>query len=193
MNALARLDPRRTGSPSYDPTEFTFIFWHGRVLMVSLIVAMAENRVIGRDGDLPWRLSSDLRRFKQLTMGHHLLMGRVTWDSLGRALPGRTSIVISRRPLDLPDGVLQATSLESALELAAGDDEPFVIGGAQIYRLALPVVSRIYLTEVLSSVDGDVLFPELHWSEWRELRSETLPATDRDEFPHRFRVLERIE
>lgn len=158
---------------------------------LSLIVAMDERGVIGRDGALPWRLSSDLRRFKRLTMGHHLLMGRKTWDSIGRPLPGRTSIVLSRGEPDLPAGVLHARELAEALELAGEDDEPFVIGGAQIYRLALPLAARIYLTDVLAKVDGDVRFPMLDAADWDEVSCERLPVSDRDEHPHRFRVLER--
>ena len=159
---------------------------------LSLIVAMDPRRVIGDAGGLPWRLSSDLRRFKRLTMGHHLLMGRKTWDSIGRPLPGRTSIVITRGDLSLPEGVLQAGSLEAAIELAGDDPEPFVIGGAQIYRLALPRASRLCLTEVLSEVPGDTYFPEIDWSQWEEQSREQHPASERDEYAHLFRVLRRI-
>lgn len=155
---------------------------------VAMIVAMDRNGVIGRDGDLPWRLSSDLRRFKQLTMGHHLLMGRVTWDSLRRPLPGRTSVVISRQALDLPSGVLQASSLDEALRLASDDEMPFVIGGAQIYKLAMPHVTRLYVTEVLADVEGDTHFPEWDRSQWRRVECEERPATDRDDYEHRFEL-----
>ena len=157
-------------------------------MSVAMIVAMDRNGVIGRDGDLPWRLSSDLRRFKQLTMGHHLLMGRVTWDSLGRPLPGRTSIVVSRQSPDLPEGVLLAHSLEEAIELSSGDELPFVIGGAQIYALALPLASRIYVTRVMAEVQGDTYFPEWDRTQWRLVEEEDCPATDRDDHEHRFEL-----
>lgn len=154
---------------------------------------MAEDRVIGRDGALPWHLSSDLRRFKQLTMGHHLLMGRRTFESIGRPLPGRTSVVITRQAgYQAPESVVVAPNFEAALAAAPGDDEPFVIGGAQIYQLALPRASRIYLTEVHAAVPGDVRFPPLDSAQWRELSRERFEASPRDEHPHTFRVLQRV-
>ena len=124
-------------------------------MTLSLIVAMSKNGVIGRDGDLPWRLSADLRRFKRLTMGHHLVVGRRTWESIGRQLPGRTMIVVTRSQPEVPDGVLLAGSLNEAIELslAAGDDEVYVAGGGTIYALALPVSDRLYLTRVHASRD----------------------------------------
>ena len=160
-------------------------------MALSLIVAVSQNGVIGRDGDLPWRLSSDLKRFKKLTMGHCLIMGRVTWESIGRPLPGRQSIVISRQSLSLPEGVHLAPSIEDALKIAAEDDEPFVIGGAQIYALAWPLVSRIYLTEVLADVAGDAHLPDWDLSTFNEVDCQQHEASEKDEFPHRFRVLRR--
>src|SRR5262252_9100268 len=115
---------------------------------LSLIVAMAGNRVIGRDGQLPWRLPADQRRFKALTMGHHIIMGRKTWESIGRPLPGRTSVVVTRNAQYAAPGALLAASLPEALALAQHDPEPFVIGGAEIFREALPFSNRVYLTEV---------------------------------------------
>lgn len=160
-------------------------------MRVSVIVAVSDNGVIGRDGALPWRLSSDLRRFKTLTMGHHMVMGRRTWDSVGRPLPGRTTIVVTRsRTLDLPGGVLRASSLDGALELARGDDEVFITGGAGIYREAMCVADRIYLTRVHAEIEGDTHFePDLEG--WTLLSSEGVPAGDRDEHPHSFEVWER--
>jgi dihydrofolate reductase len=113
-------------------------------MKISLIVAMSENGVIGRAGQLPWRLSSDLRRFKRLTMGHTLIMGRKTFASIGRPLPGRRSIVVSRRAEFSPGGAERAANLEQALEMAGGDSEVFFIGGAEIYRHALPRAERLY-------------------------------------------------
>lgn len=160
-------------------------------MSLSLIVAVAQNRTIGHAGDLPWRLSSDLRRFKKLTMGHCLIMGRVTWDSIGRPLPGRRSIVVSRQELTLPEGVHLAPTFNAALGIASDDDEPFVIGGAQIYALAWPHVTRIYLTEVLADIDGDAVLPGWDLAAWHEVSREEHAMTERDEHPHRFRVLQR--
>jgi dihydrofolate reductase len=138
---------------------------------LSLIAALAANGVIGRDNGMPWHLPEDLKRFRALTTGHPILMGRKTWDSLGRPLPGRTSIVISRQAgLDLP-GALVACSLDEALQLAAaseGGEQAFVIGGAQLYALALPRTDELLLTEIAAPFDGDTSFPEFDRSAWRE-------------------------
>ena len=161
-------------------------------MTLSLIVAMAENRVIGREGRLPWHLSTDLRRFKQLTMGHHLLMGRKTFESLGRALPGRTSVVISRQTgYTAPDAVV-AQSLAQARQLAAGDEEVFVIGGGEIYGWALPSADRIYLTLVHAQVDGDTFFPELSAADWQVREATRYPRGARDDYEHSFLIYERV-
>ena len=128
-------------------------------MKLSCIWAMSENHVIGRDGDLPWRLSADLQRFKALTMGHHIIMGRKTWESIGRPLPGRTSVVLTRNAGYEAEGCLVVQSLQAALDAAAGDDEVFVVGGASIYALALPASSRLYVTLVGAEVEGDVSLP----------------------------------
>lgn len=133
---------------------------------LSLIVAASDNDVIGHDGQLPWRLSADLRRFKRLTMGHHLIMGRKTFESIGRPLPGRTTIVLSRQPDYAPDGVVVARSLEEVLQLVAADPEPFVVGGGEIYRLLFPAVGKIYLTRVHCFIEGDTLFNFVRWDDW---------------------------
>jgi len=168
---------------------------------VSLIVAVADNGVIGSEGDLPWRLSSDLRRFKRLTMGHHLIMGRKTYDSIGRPLPGRTTIVITRQADYQPAaGVLHASSLSAAVALAGDDNEPFITGGAQIYALALSgsaTVTRIYRTRVLFDATGDTHFPPLDETQWRVIESNSHPATSPDnprraDHAHVFEILERI-
>jgi len=144
----------------------------------SLIVAMDRNRVIGNGGRLPWHLPADLQRFKTLTMGHHIIMGRRTWESIGRLLPGRVSIVITRNLEYSAPGALLANSVREALALANTDDEPFVIGGAQIFRAALPLARRIYLTEVLGEFPGDVWFPELPAHEWQQVHTEHHGATE---------------
>src|SRR5262245_14330204 len=123
---------------------------------LSLIVAMGRNCVIGHEGKLPWHLPADLKRFKAQTMGHHIIMGRRTWESVGRALPGRVSVVVTRNPAYYAPGATVVDSLAAALELASGDTEPFVIGGGELYRAALPSAHRIYLTEVLAEYPGDV-------------------------------------
>ena len=135
-----------------------------------------------------------LRRFKRMTMGHHLIMGRRTFDSIGRPLPGRTSIVLSRQPgLSLPAGVLQASNLDEALALAGNDDEIFVVGGAQIYELALPVADRIYHTRVLANVEGDVCFPQWNSSQWRINREERFEADERNDQAHVFQIFQRVK
>lgn len=160
-------------------------------MRVSLIVAMSENQVIGCEGALPWRLSTDLRRFRRLTMGHSLLMGRRTFEAIGRALPGRTSVVVTHQADYQAHGAVVAHSLDDALQAAAGESEVFVIGGEQIYRLALPVVTRIYLTLVHAEVEGDAVFPALDLGTW-VVREETRHVADaRNQYDHTFRVLER--
>jgi dihydrofolate reductase len=152
---------------------------------------MSENRVIGREGSLPWRLSDDLRRFKQLTMGHHILMGRKTYESIGRLLPGRISVVISRQ-IDFDAGsALLAPSLEQAIQRAAHDNEVFVIGGAEIYQQALPLVERLYITLVHAHIDGDRWFPEFSEADWRVVEASFHPANDRNAYDHTFRILDR--
>ena len=137
---------------------------------------MAENRVIGRDGDLPWRIPADLKFFKNTTTGHPIVMGRKTHQSIGRSLPGRRNIVVTRDPDFSGDDIVVVGDLETALEAAGDADEVMVIGGAQIYELALPRADRIYLTEVHIAADGDVCFPELDGTVWRETARVDHPA-----------------
>ncbi len=164
---------------------------------LALIAAVARNGVIGRDNDLPWKLSGDLRWFKSRTLGKPILMGRRTWESLGRPLPGRTSIVISRNALTLPDGVQHCRTLDDAIALGHavagrdGAEEVMVIGGAQLYAAAFPRASRLYLTEVEADVEGDTFFPEWDESGWREVESIAGIARDGDTHGFRHRVLER--
>jgi dihydrofolate reductase len=163
-------------------------------MRVTLIAALARDRVLGREGGIPWRLPADLGHFKRTTMGHFLVLGRRTWESIGRALPGRKMVVITRRPdLAVPEGVTVAGSLEEALERAetAGESEVFIAGGGEIYRQALPRADRLDLTEVDLEVEGDTYFPEIDEEEWREISREEHPADDRNPHACRFRVLER--
>jgi dihydrofolate reductase len=153
-------------------------------MKLSLIVAMSENGVIGIENRLPWRLPADSRRFKSLTMGHHLIMGRRTWESIGRPLPGRTSVVVTRnRALAVPAGVLLVHSLDEALAACAGDEQPFVIGGTELYRSALAVAARIELTVIEHHFDGDAHMPDFDRAHWQLAASER--HTDA-EWPYRF-------
>jgi dihydrofolate reductase len=158
--------------------------------MISLIVAASENGVIGRDGDLPWRLSDDLRRFKAVTMGKPVVMGRKTWESIGRPLPGRQNIVVTRRPELQFEGADVVTSAEAAMAAAAGAAEIMIIGGSEIYMLFLPLAERIYLTRVHAQVEGDAVFPTLG-DEWRLVSDERHAADDNNDHDMSFRVYER--
>jgi dihydrofolate reductase len=164
-------------------------------MRISIIAAVAENGVIGRQGQLPWRLSDDLRRFKQLTMGHTIIMGRRTWESIGRALPGRRTVAVSRKPdfRTNVDGVESATDLDKALAIAkaAGDQEAFIIGGAELYRESLGRANRLYLTRVCAAVEGDTSFPDVEWNNWRLVESEEHDANEKNEYAYRFETYDR--
>lgn len=156
-------------------------------MTVSLIAAVARNGVIGRAGALPWRLPEDLKRFKRLTLGHPVVMGRKTFASIGKPLPGRDSIVLSRDPAFRPAGARVARSLEEALALA-GSGEVFVIGGEAVYREALPRADRLYLTLLDRDFEGDARFPDYDDAAFRELSRESFA----EPLPHAFVVLERV-
>jgi dihydrofolate reductase len=164
---------------------------------IALIVAAAENGVIGRDGQLPWRLPSDLKRFRKLTLGKPMVMGRKTYGSIGKPLDGRDTIVVTRQPDFHPAGVHRAASVEDALalgrELAArrGTDEVMVVGGEEIFRLALARVERIYLTLVHATPVGDTRFDTPDPQVWRETAREAMPQAAGDQFPADFIVLDR--
>ena len=138
---------------------------------LAIVVAMNPDHVIGVNGDLPWRIREDLRHFKRITMGHCIVMGRRTWDSIGRPLPGRTSIVVSRNPDLQLDGAHVVSSPEAAVRLARalGDEEPHIIGGASLYAWALPRATTLHLTEIARTVAGDTFFPQWDRSAWRQL------------------------
>jgi len=160
---------------------------------LSLVVAMDRNRVIGRGGDLPWRLPDDLKQFKQTTLGHTILMGRRTWDSLGRPLPGRDNWVLSRSSEFSPQGARVFASLDDALAAFEGD-ELMVIGGGELYKQALPRARRLYLTEVDTEVaDGDTWFPAFDPADFEELACVGHGADERHAWPFRFRTLQRRE
>ena len=140
---------------------------------ISILVAVARNGVIGREGALPWRLPEDLKRFKALTMGHAMIMGRKTFESIGRLLPGRRSVVVSRQAGYAVPGATVATSLEAAIASAATAPEIFVIGGGEIYRAALPRADRLLVTEVDAMPEGDAFFPAVDRGVWRETSRES--------------------
>jgi len=157
---------------------------------LSIIVAMSRHRVIGLNNSLPWRLPADLKRFKRLTMGHTLLMGRKTLQSIGRLLPGRTIVVITRQKDFAAEGVLVAHSIDEALKLAAGD-EVFIAGGAQIYHQTLPLADRLYLTIIDAEFAGDAYFPALDESDWQLLSEERHDPSEANPYSYRFLVYER--
>ena len=159
---------------------------------VSIIVAADERGGIGRDGGLPWHLPEDLKRFKALTMGKPIVMGRRTWDSIGRPLPGRRSIVVSRQAGLAMAGAEVYGSLEAALEAAADTPETCVIGGAEIYRQALPRAEIVHLTRVHALVDADTFLPPLDGGEWEEVAREDRPADDRHAHAYSFLTLRRV-
>lgn len=166
-------------------------------MRVSLIVALSQNHVIGRNNKLPWYLPNDLKYFKQVTMGLSIIMGRKTFESIGKPLPGRTNIVITRNPEWAAEGVRAVTSLDEALSLAEsvaeidGRDEVMVIGGDQIYRLVMPTVDRLYLTQVHAQVDGDAFFPEFDRDAWKEIGREDYESSETNPYDYSFTVLER--
>ncbi len=157
-----------------------------------MIVAASANNVIGVDGGLPWRLSEDLQRFKEITLGKPMIMGRLTFESIGKALPGRRSIVITRQANYEAEGCDVVTTMDAALELASDADEVMIIGGGKVYEQLLPMTDRIYLTRVHADFDGDTFFPEIREDEWQIVSSEPLPSNDERPFSISFQTLERI-
>jgi dihydrofolate reductase len=161
-------------------------------MIISIIVAVAENGVIGSDNRLPWRLPDDLKRFKALSLGKPVVMGRRTFESIGRPLPGRTNIIVSRQPGLAIEGAIVAPSLDAAISAAGAVPEVVVIGGADIFRLALPRTDTIHLTRVHGRVAGDVRFPELDPAMWRETAVEHHTADERHQYAFSFVTLQRI-
>jgi dihydrofolate reductase len=160
-------------------------------MTISLIAAVAEGGVIGRSGGLPWRLPADLARFKRLTMGHTLIVGRRTYQSIGSPLPGRTLIVLTRTAHFRPAGVGTASSLEEALQRARRDKEVFIAGGEDVYRQALPLANRLYLTRVGARLEGDTFFPDLDGNQWILCEESHRAADQRNAYPMIFQVFQR--
>lgn len=158
---------------------------------VSIIVAMANNRVIGRNNQLPWHLSEDLKHFRALTMGHHIVMGRKTYDSIGRPLPGRTTVIVTRNPDYFAADTMVVNSVHAAINAAHDDDEVFIIGGAEIIRYALPIANRIYLTEIKKDFEGDTYFPVLDMDAWKEVARESHRVEGPEGFEYHFVTYDR--
>jgi len=159
---------------------------------LSVIVAMSRNRVIGANGAIPWHLPEELKRFKSVTMGHHIVMGRKTWESIGRPLPGRTTVIVSRQPGYSVPGAKTAHSLDAAVAACGDDSEIFVIGGAELYAQALPRANRLYLTTVDAEIPGDTAMPAFDAGDWREVSSMSFAPDERHRYPFRCVVYERI-
>lgn len=158
---------------------------------LSLIVAMANNRVIGANNTLPWHLPADLKLFKSLTMGHHMVMGRKTYESIGKPLPGRTSVVVTRNAHYSVPGVIVVNSLNAAIEACEGDEEIFVIGGAELYRQAIKFADRIYLTEIDADISGDAHFTELDSKLWQETGRVSHSPDEKNLYSYHFVVYDR--
>jgi dihydrofolate reductase len=160
-------------------------------MRVSLIAALADNGVIGRENRLPWRLSADLQRFKRLTMGKPVVMGRKTWESIGKPLPGRSNIVVTRDAGFGAEGCIVVHGIEQALDAAGDCDEVMVMGGANLYRQMLPRADRLYLTQVRADVEGDTRFPPFDADEWVEVHRESHRADEKNQYDYDFIVLDR--
>ena len=163
--------------------------------LISAIVAMAENRVIGRNNQLPWHLPADLKHFKTITTGHSILMGRKTYESIGKPLPNRRNYVITRNRQFQASGCIVVSSLEAALQQSADNkaDELFIIGGTQVYQQAMPFVQRLYLTIVHDVFEGDAFFPALEESKWEERERERHVSDEQNPYSYSFLVLEKVK
>lgn len=160
--------------------------------MLNIIVAMGKNRCIGKDGDMPWHLPADLRHFKQRTSGHPVVMGRKTYESIGKPLPNRTNIVITRSESYFQEGLLVLNSIKEALKFASKIDEEFyVIGGGEIFKETLPLADRMILTVIDAAPDGDTFFPEWDRTEWTMVSSEAFPADEKNPLDFSVEIWER--
>ncbi|QTE39456.1 dihydrofolate reductase [Mucilaginibacter gossypii] len=159
-------------------------------MILSIIVAIAKNHAIGKDNKLLWYLPNDLKHFKDVTTGHTVIMGRKTFDSVGKPLPRRRNIVITRQAISI-DGCEVVPTIEAAIELCKTEDEVFIVGGAEIYRQAIPLTNRIYLTIVDQDFEGDTFFPELNPDEWQEKDREDFEPDEKNKYKYSFITLER--
>jgi dihydrofolate reductase len=160
-------------------------------MKISLICAASQNGIIGRDNRLPWRLPADLAHFKRLTIGHYILMGRKTYQSIGKPLPNRTNIVITRQAGFQAEGCLVAHTLEDALDLCPSDEEIFVIGGAEIYHQVQPVADKIYLTRIWQDFEGDTLLFEINLRGWQETSRDDFAPDEKNKYPYSFITYEK--
>ena len=162
------------------------------MMKISVIVAVSDNGVIGKDGHLPWHLSQDLKRFKAITTGHHILLGRKNYEDIGRPLPNRVNLVLSRNAAFEAPGCTVVRDMEQALKIAeqSGEEELFIIGGARVYESAMPMATKLYLTKVHAEIDGDVKMPSLGEG-WKLLSEEYIGKSEKDDYETTFQVLER--
>ncbi|MEO1924531.1 MAG: type 3 dihydrofolate reductase [Gammaproteobacteria bacterium] len=160
-------------------------------MQLSIIVAMDRNRVIGRGDTLPWHISADLKNFKKITMGNPIIMGRKTHESIGRPLPGRENIILTRDKNYTSEGCTVLHSMDEIFEHCKEVDEVMITGGSEIYKLSLEQATRLYLTEVHTEIEGDTFFPEFDRSEWREVSREDHSSDEKNEFDYSFVLLER--
>jgi len=163
-------------------------------MTISCIVATAHNRVIGKDNDIPWYLPADLQYFKKTTIDHHIIMGRNCYASIGKPLPKRTNVIVSRDPYFMSSNCLVARSIPEAIHLAHqnGETEAFIIGGGQIYNQSIDLWDKLYLTEVDIEVEGDIYFPEIDMTQWELVSEERHTKDDKNDFDYNFKVLKRI-
>ena len=161
-------------------------------MTITIIAAIAKNNALGKDNDLIWHLSADLKRFKKLTTGHHIIMGRKTFESIGKPLPNRITIIITRNEQYKQDGCLIANSLEQAISLVKNDDNPFIIGGAQIYKQAINIADKLEITYVYNNFDADVFFPKIDLTIWKEIARETFEPDNKNKYHYSFVTYKRI-
>lgn len=162
-------------------------------MIISSIVAVAKNRVIGCDNDIPWRLSTDLKYFKKQTTGHHIIMGRKSFLSIGKPLPNRTNVIVTRDPYFIASNCVVVHSIPEALEVAKerGEEEAFITGGGMIYEQTMDLVDRLYITEVDAEPEGDVHFPEIDYKQWKLISEDPRPKGERDDHAFNFKIFER--
>ncbi len=163
-------------------------------MIVSAILAMSKNRVIGKDNKIPWHLTADLKYFKRTTLNHHIIMGRKTFLSIGKPLPKRTNIVLTRNPFFVASNIIATSSIDEALSIAQNNEETevFIIGGGEIYRQSMPYWDKVYITLIDLEVEGDVFFPELDKNEWQLISEDPHEADEKNEYNYTFLVYERI-
>lgn len=162
-------------------------------MTISIIAAVARNGVIGKNNQMPWYLPNDLKYFKNTTLAHHVIMGRKNFEAEGKPLPKRENIIVTRQEGYQAEGCTVVHSLGEALELAKCDPEPFIIGGGNIYRQALPMADKLYLTRIDADIEGDVYFPAVNYEEWKLVWTEKHQADERNKYDHEFQLYERKE